>query len=278
MAGKRDTTPLFEVLSQGRRAEPHVPAGGVASEQPAQGGAGGGAGGGAEVASGAAKGAGLGEVPIRIVGGVVQMPLVYAAVAVAVALAAVLGAWTLGFQRGENEARSKQRLLESALGPGARVVEPGTSGGGTEHAAGQQPSPPIDAPRQQNTPQTNRPIPAVGQATYLVGAGGTEADPRLVMHNYLQLGSQIRASEIVSAVDFLSQRGLECFGVIDPRTRGRNDGPLYVLFAGLGFPSGEADSPEARRYREQVLAAGAAWKQAGGVKDFDDAGWVLYKP
>lgn len=272
MSHKRDTTPLFEVLQQGGRGETRVPDAGAAQDQAGERVEGGGS-------SGSGKGAGLGEAPIRIVGGVVQMPLVYAAVALAVALAAVLGAWTLGYQRGENEVRSEQRLLESALGPGAtgaRVVEPGSGAG--DSGARNTPSQSGNGGQKQGTRQTNRPIPVVGQASYLVGSGGTEANPRLAMHNYLQLGSQIRAVEIVSAVEFLGERGLECFGVIDPRTRGRNDGPLYVLFAGLGFPSGEADSPEARRYREQVLAAGAAWRQAGGVKDFDDAGWVLYKP
>ncbi len=263
MSHKRDTTPLFEVLQRSRQAETRVPeALGVDTASGGQGGAG--------------KGGGFGEAPIRIVGGVVQMPLVYAAVALTVALVAVLGAWILGYQRGENEVRSEQRLLESALGPGARVVEPGSGAGGS--GVGNTPSQPGNGARQQNTRQPDRSIPVIGQASYLVRSGATEANPRLAMHNYLQLGSQIRAVEIVSAVEFLGERGLESFGVIDPRTRGRNDGPLYVLFAGLGFPSGEADSPEARRYREQVLAAGAAWKQAGGVKDFDDAGWVLYKP
>ncbi|VAX40734.1 hypothetical protein MNBD_PLANCTO03-2217 [hydrothermal vent metagenome] len=213
---------------------------------------------------------------MRIVGGVVQMPLAYAAVAVAVALAAVLGAWVLAYQRGESEAQSKQRLLESALGPGARVVEPGSGGQGDRVT--KEPSQPGTTPRKQNTGQTNAPIPAIGQAAFLVRSGPTEVDPRLAMHNYLQLGSLIRRGEAESAIAFLDSRGLECFGMIDRKTLGRNDGPLFVLFAGLGFPSGEADSPEARRYREQVLAAGAAWKQAGGVTDFDDAGWVLYKP
>ena len=259
---------MFEVLQQGRHAETQVPEAGSADRDVN--------GGGGSGRAGTSKGAGLGEVPIRIVGGIVQMPLVYAAVAVAVALAAVLGAWTLGFQRGEKEARSKQQLLESALGPGARVVEPGSQvqGGG----ATREPSQPQNTIPIQNTRQTNQPLPTIGQADFLVRSGPTAADPRLAMHNYLQLGSQIRRGEAESAIAFLDSRGLECFGVIDRKTLRRNDGPLYVLFAGLGFPSGEADSPEARRYREQVLAAGVAWKQAGGVKNFDDAGWVLYKP
>lgn len=270
MPGKRATTPLFDLLQQGRgrRFESHLPESDAPGTTPPPG------------VEREPRGAGFAEAPIRIVGGVVQMPLMYAAVAVVVALVAVLGAWTLGYQRSERKAKSEQRLLESALGPGSRVVEPDSEGPGRVPTTDRPPANAVNPGQGQrpNTNQNARPVPTVGQAAFLTGAGPTETDPRLPMHNYLQLGSSIRPAEVESAIAFLASRSLDCFGAIDPGSRGRNDGPLYVLFAGLGFPSGEADSPEARRYREQVVAAGTAWRQAGGVKNFDDATWALRKP
>jgi hypothetical protein len=201
---------------------------------------------------------------VRLVAGVVHLPLPYAAGAAALVLAIILGAWTMGFQRGRSEERARQQALESALPRESRVVEPDSGQGRIAQPA---------APR----PGEARAAPTAGPARFLTSSGPTETDPRLDRHNYLQLGSQIRASEVRSAIDLMVSRGLGCFGVVDPRSLRRNDEPLYVLFASRGFPSGQTDSPEARRYRDQVLAAGVAWKQAGGVKDFKDALWVLHR-
>lgn len=267
MPGKRATKPLFDLLQQGRAraVESRLPdpqslspdSGARSNREP--------------------RGAGFAEAPIRIVGGVMQMPLVYAAVGLAVSLAAVLFAWAAGYHRGEAAAKSQQRLLESALGPGMRVVEPGGEGTGTESPVGQVPSNPAGGGANPANNQTKPARSVAGEASFVTPAGPTEDDPRRDRHNYLQLGSSIRPAEVASAIEFLGSRGLECFGVIESRAGRGNDGPLYVLFAGLGFPSGEAGSPEAQRYRDQIVAAGAGWKAAGGVRSFDDAGWVLYR-
>lgn len=263
MPGKRTTTPLFDLLQQGRRAgvETSLPPEPRPADQPEKAPA---------RAEGRAQGTGLAEAPIRIVGDVVQIPLLYGALALTLAIIAVFGAWSLGYQRGERKAKSDQRLLETALGPGSRIVEPGASGATGPNGAGVTASP--------NKDQTTGPAVSPGPMNFLTAAGPTDADPRLANHNYLHLGAQLRAEQVQAALAFLRERGIDGFGVIDPGTRRRNDGPLFVLIAGLGFPSGEADSPEAQRYRKQVLAAGAAWKQAGGVKNFDDAYWKLFKP
>lgn len=266
MPGKRATTPLFEVLQERQaaaRAEISPPATpdeapAPKPEQPLR------------QPSNAPPG-GFSDAPIRIVGGVVQMPMVYAAGTVALMIAMVIGAWALGFKRGEREATDRQQLLQTALGPDSRVTEPGTP-------ANVQGSRPDDS--RQGTPQQprqNSSTPTVGAASYLTSSGPTQTEPRQDRHNYLQLGSSIRAAEMQSIIDLMASRDLGCFGVIDPGSRRRNDGPLYVLFASRGFPSGQADSREAQRYRDQVLAAGTAWKRAGGVKDFNDAVWVLYR-
>jgi hypothetical protein len=200
------------------------------------------------------------------------MPMVYAAVALAVAIGLVLGAWTLGYQRGEAQTLADQQILETAINPGSQVSEPGT-----------QPASGTNRPSQPQQPEGDRGngsgagTPSIGVASFLTTKGPSQTDPRQDRHNYLQLGSSIRVAEMQSIIDLMASRNLGCFGVIESGSQRRNDGPLYVLFASRGFPSGEANSQEARRYREQVLAAGRAWKQAGGVKDFDDAVWALHK-
>lgn len=266
MPGKRATTPLFELLQQGRAraAESRLP---EPETRPA-----------AQSArpSREPKAAGFAEAPIRIVGGVLQMPLVYAGAFVAVFLAAVLGAWSLAYHRGEAAARNEQRLLESALGPGAAVVEPGEPGSRTQAPGASQPRNEAGGGTKPNIRQLTPNVQSVGSAPFLTASGPTQDDPRLDRHNYLRLGSHIRPSEVVSAVEFLGSRGLDCFGVIESGGRGGNDEPLFVLYAGLGFPSGEAGSSQARQYREQIVAAGTAWKAAGGVRSFDDAGWELF--
>ena len=266
MPGKRATTPLFDLLQQGRAraAESRLP---EPETRPA-----------AQSArpSREPKPAGFAEAPIRIVGGVLQMPLVYAGAFVAVALAAVLVAWSLAYHRGEAAARNEQRLLESALGPGAALVEPGETGSRSQTPGGSRPSNEAGSGTEPNTRQSTPNVPAVGSAPFLTPSGPTQSDPRLDRHNYLRLGSHIRPSEVASAIEFLGSRGLDCFGVIESGGRRGNDDPLFVLYAGLGFPSGEAGSSQARQYREQIVAAGTAWKATGGVRNFDDAVWELF--
>ncbi|MDQ7013023.1 MAG: hypothetical protein Q9O74_03905 [Planctomycetota bacterium] len=276
MPGKRPTTPLFEVLQEsqaaarvGTRPDPS------AEPQPQP----------STTADAATPQpmpiepqGGFSEAPIRIVGGVVQMPMVYAAVALAVAIGLILGAWSLGYRRGESQAAARAQLLESAVGsgaPGGRITEPqirsaNTAGTDADTSARTAIQPSGSSDSASGTP-------SIGTAAFLTPTGPTQTDPRQDRYNYLQLGSSIRVSEMRSIIELMASRDLGCFGVIDPGSRGRNDGPLYVLFASRGFPSGQANSREAVRYREQVLAAGAAWKKVGGVKDFDDAVWALYK-
>ncbi|MCC7389080.1 MAG: hypothetical protein IT431_09965 [Phycisphaerales bacterium] len=259
MPGKRATTPLFDLLQQGRRAgvETHPMDAPIPEPIPS--------------AAPEPRG-GVAEAPIRIVGGVVQMPLLYASLAMVLAFVAVIAAWTLGYGRGERQAKADQSLLESALGPDAKIVEPGT---GSKELSGQ---PAGRTGTEQTANQSRGGTPAQGSADFLTASGPTGADPRSANHNYLQLGAQLRADQVAGAIAFLHDQGIEAFGVIDPAGGRGNDGRLYVLVAAQGIPSGQADSPEARRYRERVLAAGAAWKKAGGVKNFDDAYWKLFKP
>ncbi len=270
MPGKRPTTPLFEVLQEsqaaaglggrpGTSAEPQPQPDAPATPQPMP----------------LEPQGGFSEAPIRIVGGVVQMPMVYAAVALAVAIGLILGAWSLGYQRGESQAAARAQLLESAVGPGGRVIEPETRSANTAGTDANTSGRPSTRPSGSSDSASG--TPNIGTAAFLTPTGPTQTDPRQDRYNYLQLGSSIRVSEMRSIIDLMASRDLGCFGVIDPGSRRRNDGPLYVLFASRGFPSGQANSREAVRYREQVLAAGAAWKKAGGVKDFDDAVWALYK-
>jgi hypothetical protein len=259
MPGKRSTTPLFDLLQQ-RRArgvevrvpepEPERQAAAPAPKAPR---------------SPAGR---FTDAPIRIVGGTIQMPLVYGAVALAVALLGILGSWTLGYNRGEAHARSDQAMLESLMGPQTRIVEPGEVNPGTEADAGNSPN---QAPRGEQRASE-------GPSRFLTAGGGVDTDPRTPRLNYLYLAAKLEADSATSAIEHLKSRGIEAFAEIDPSTLRRKNGPLYSVIAARGVPSGEVNSAESRRYRDQILAAGTAWKQAGGKWDFADAYWRLHTP
>lgn len=191
------------------------------------------------------------------------MPLAFAGVALAVCLASVLVAWTLGYQRGQARSKADQAMLESVLGPSARVVEPGMSNPG-------------NTPQLPTNQRSDARPQAAGTGKFITAAGETDQDPRIAKHNYLHLAAKIGRSSVESAMTALKARGIEAFAEVDPSTRGRKDGPLYSLIAGKGIPSGETGSEEARRYLEEIRAAGTAWKKAGGIWDFADAYWKLY--
>lgn len=279
MAGKRSTTPLFDLLQErksrvtesrrpetnGRHAEPEIaPPVESGDESPP-----------------APRPRSEGDSAVRIAGGVVQMPLAFAGVAVAVALAAVLVAWTLGFNRGEARANSEWALRDSALRGGPPILEPDGLGpdspirapGGTRE--GQRPD---DVARSSGAaaPEGAAGEATAGPARILINGQPAQRDPRIAGQSYLQIQSFLRRSHIESAARTLADRGLDSFAVVDPKTLRDKDGPLYVLFAGLGFPPGQTGGQSARRYRDQVLAAGVAWKASGGTNTFDDAFWKPY--
>lgn len=256
MPGKRSTTPLFDLLQQRRPRgvevrvpEPEVERSATAAPSPDR------------------SGGRFAEGPIRIVGGVIQMPLGYGAAALAVALTAILVAWVVGYNKGESRARSEQQMLESVMGPDSRIVEPGdTAQGGPTREAGNGPSSP------------SQPTGSGAPARFLTGAGGTDTDPRRPGHNYLHLAAKLEAESALSAIEHLKARGIDAFAEIDPETLRRKNGPLYTVIAARGVPGDEVDSADAKRYRAQILAAGTAWKQAGGKWDFADAYWSLHTP
>lgn len=259
MPGKRSTTPLFDLLQQGRSRgvevrvpdpERHRPA----DEPPPR--------------KERRRQKDAADGPIRIAGGVVQMPLAYAGVALTVALAAVVLAWTLGYNRGEARVEAEHALLESVMAPGARITEP------EQNPRTDQPAAEPNRPR----PQPDQTARQAGPAPFLTSAGPSSTDPRTPRENYLHLAAQLEAESAASAIDHLASRGIEAFAEIDPRSLKRKNGPLYSVIAAKGVPSGEVRSEAARRFVDQVKAAGAAWKQAGGKWDFADAYWKLYSP
>lgn len=227
----------------------------------------------------------LADGPIRIYAGIVSMPIAWAAVLLAITCAAIIGAWSFGYSRGQQKARADLALRESALGnltesPGmtqqdAIPVEPVEN---TGTLVGATTASPASNAQSATQPSDNSTTSQVGPPEFLVNGRAVNADPRLPSHNYLQLSSALRLTDVLEVSRIFADRGMDCFAAMNPKTTRRKDGPLYIVWAGLGFPSGQADSDNAKRYQDQVLAAGATWKEAGGVTDFSDAFWKLYKP
>ncbi|MBK7404463.1 MAG: hypothetical protein IPJ41_07455 [Phycisphaerales bacterium] len=259
MPGRRATTPLFDLLQTGRaRAVEHrLPEPAETRTEPAPK---------ATDRTAAPEPSGAPEAPVRVVGGVVHMPLVFAGVALAVCLAGFLGAWTLGYYRGQERAKTDQAMLASVLGDSPKEV-----GLGNDRPEGADPKPTTG----QNT-NASKPPRTGGGGKFITAAGSTDRDPRQKKNNYLHLAAKLDESAVHSAISALATRGIEAFAEVDPGTLKRKDGPLYSLIAAKGVPSGETGSQEARQYLEQVRAAGAAWKKAGGIWDFADAYWKLY--
>ncbi len=223
--------------------------------------------------------------PIRIYAGIVSMPIAWAAALLAITCVVIVGAWSFGYSRGQQKARADMALRESALAnptplpsttqQNAIPVEPLENTGVPVDTS--TPSP-ASGPQPKAQP-TEDPTPSqVGPPEFLVNGRAVRADPRLPNHNYLQLSSALRLTDVLEVSRIFADRGMDCFAAMDPKTKRRKDGPLYIVWAGLGFPSGQAGSDNAKRYQDQVLAAGATWKEAGGVTDFSDAFWKLYKP
>ena len=251
MAGRKNTTPLFEVLGQGaarqsRSVEPTPPAPsghGVPASETVE-----------------AARSPLGDGQVRLHSGMVEMPLAYFAVIVTIALAAVVLAWTVAYRRGERAAREEIALINSALGEpaNARPSEVGDLGGGvlsrgTNSGGGQ----------------------IVGAAIRRAGVGGS--DPRRARHNYLRLASRLTRAQADSAVAFLGGAGLEAFAVVDPKALRGKDEAVFILYGMEAMASGQADSPEARAYVDQAKKVGKSWRAAGGQWDFRDAMWELFK-
>ncbi|MCW5775713.1 MAG: hypothetical protein KIS87_04625 [Phycisphaeraceae bacterium] len=201
-----------------------------------------------------------------LTGGEVRVPTSYALVALAAVLGLIIGAWTIGFRSGESSARDEALRRELAIqGPATDpTLSPTTQ---------RQTDTPRQQPRQSDTPTTQRQTPG-GAAAVLGPTGVSSSDPRQPQTNYLRLAT-LPQDDAVSAIAFLNDRGFQAFAVIDPRTRSGNNPPRYALYAAAGFPSDgfRASEAERARLRSEALRLGQAWRAAGGVSNFADAGW-----
>lgn len=193
----------------------------------------------------------------------------YALVALAAAIALMVGAWTLGFRSGESSAREEVLRRELAVqgpptDPTMSTPSPRQSDDGRQQ------------PRQPDMATGQR--PAAGGAVYVLGPSGTlPADPRQPQTNYLRLAT-LPQDDAVNALRFLNEQGFAAFAVIDPRSRAGKNPPRYALYAAAGFPSEgfRASEAERARVRSEALRLGQSWRAAGGVSNFADSVWERY--
>lgn len=197
-------------------------------------------------------------------------------IGIAAGLVLLVIAYAAGFTVGKNRAAAdyRQRLTAQAAG----VTEPGIE-------PGQAPDPLPGVPQPRGTESRQ---PAAGEAPpvmvpspdgrILSSRGNLASDPRRPGLNYLSLAI-LNAQDSQSAINFLSQNGLEVIGVplVDPKSSRGNNPPLYQLVAVQGVTSAEyrERAPARTHLEETVERLGRAWqKDHKGTSNFAKHGWA----
>lgn len=294
MAGRRHTTPLFEIVSrngsgQPAQAEPKpvqrlAPAEAAPPPREPQ----------PRPAPRQAPEPESRSVPramgrLSLSDGWVRLPVNYAYVGLSAVLVLALLAWTLGFMVGGRTADERARQeIESATGgavprdplladrpapadPRAPVLQD------LGRASGTQP----ESPRT-NTPPINWPsgLPAIGSARtrFLAQDGYFVADPRTAGLNYFCLVSRLTEADTVRALEFLARNGVAAVGVEGETSTSSNR--FFALWTLEGLPSeGFRENPVRSAHETRVADLGRRWRtEERGTSDFSRPQWYRYNP
>ncbi len=215
-------------------------------------------------------------------------PMFYALIVIALAL--VIGAWTIGYQRGNKAGKEEMSQLVDDQ-PVVRPMDTGT-----------QPDPIVNQPvvnqPTQNTPNTNpttNPItnPTPNQANntaqqptgagILSASGFLTSDPREPGLNYLVLAT-LNAEQAANAISFMYSHAVAVIGVpvVDSRARGANNPYRYTLYSlGVAIPGNQwsAMSSARMQHQRQIADLGARWQaEQRGASDFSQTNWEKYDP
>lgn len=192
---------------------------------------------------------------------------------IAVAFALILGAWTIGYQRG-NAAGKKE------IEPYVRdqpVIRPAQSGiespaQTTAQTSTQTNSKPSSSGRPAETPTTT--IPA--GAGVMSPSGFLAQDPREPGLNYLVLGT-LNTEQTADAISFMYSNSITVIGVpvVDSRGSGANNPSRYTLYSlGVAIPGNQWSAMSNERVQHQSLIAdlGSRWqRERRGASDFSES-------
>lgn len=211
--------------------------------------------------------------------GEIRLPVTRVYLAVAVMLAAVLGAWAAGHHFGVKSGKAQMERVVR----GEPVVLPPETVGGDAPARAQATTPQgTPSGSQQATPRPTPQDPPAGSAWVLTPGGVRAADPRTPNSNYLALAT-LPPEQAQDALDFLATKGLRAIAVpVDSGSRTANNPTRYTLISlGLAVPSGQFSSTVQQRREHEALVRtlGTEWRrERRGGSDFSQPQWIRYNP
>lgn len=220
--------------------------------------------------------------------GQLRVPMTRVYMAIALALALVVGAWAAGYQLGVRDGKDELERLVGDVSvvtpprnPAAQTgTEAGTEAGNQSGVQGPGAgSRPASGQRGETSPAN--PGPGTG-AWVLLPDGLRGADPRKAGNNYLELAT-LSDEQTRDALGFLASKGVRAIGVpVDSGGDRANNPTRYTLYSlGLAVPSGRYRTTTAERRDHERLVAniGAQWRQErDGGSDFSQTLWRRYDP
>jgi len=208
----------------------------------------------------------------------ISSPMFYTLIVIAFVL--ILGAWTVGYQRG-NAAGKKAIEPYVRDQPVVRPVQTGSQG-----TAG---DPSLANPEQSNTakPRTDSNTPPTSNSTLgdvgvMSPSGFLANDPRQSQFNYLVLAT-LNTEQTADAIAFMYSNSVEVIGVpvVDSRSSSANNPSLYTLYSlGVAIPSNQWNAMSTQRTQHQSLIVnlGSRWqRERRGGSDFSQAFWEKYE-
>lgn len=201
-------------------------------------------------------------------------PMFYTLIVIALAL--IVGAWTIGYQRGSIAGKEEmsQHVIDQP------VVRPAQTATRT----------PVDAVPTavpDTTPVTNpdtKPVVALRPvgAGVMSPSGFLESDPRELGLNYLVLAT-LSTEQTADAISFLYSNSVTVIGVpvLDNRSSNANNPSRYTLYSlGVAIPGNQWSAMSSARTQHQRLIAslGARWqRERRGGSDFSQTNWEKYE-
>lgn len=190
-------------------------------------------------------------------------PMFYTLIAIAFAL--IIGAWTIGYQRGNiaGKAAIEPYVRDQ---PVVRPVQPAAED-------------PTLLPAQTNIDQPNNPTTSqptaisTADSGIMSPSGFLDADPRSPGLNYLVLAT-LSTEQAADAISFMYSNSVSVIGVpvVDSEASRANNPSRYTLYSlGVAIPGNQWSAMSVERIQHQTLIAnlGSRWqRERRGASDF----------
>ncbi|MEZ6233259.1 MAG: hypothetical protein R3B68_03625 [Phycisphaerales bacterium] len=218
-------------------------------------------------------------------GGIVRLPINYVYIVLSVVLVTVLIAWSVGYSSGNTAAQEDAREEIESAANAARPREVDPPGGGTPASGAGQSTPTQAGGTRPSTPVTPPAgvagLPAIiAERTDFKAPGGYYAtEPREPGLNYFCLVSRLPEADTERALDFLARNGVAALGV--EQRGGTANNRLFALYTLEGLTRDEyagRENPQRRSRHESLVAQlGRRWQsEERGTSDFSQPQWFRH--